>query len=55
MVMTILYARQQKKHRCKEQTFGLCRRRQGWDDLSEQHCNVYITMCKIDNQCKFDA
>ena len=24
MVMMTLYVRQQKKHRCKEQTFGLC-------------------------------
>ena len=24
MVMMTLYARQQKRHRCKEQTFGLC-------------------------------
>ena len=34
----ILYARQQKKkkkHRSKEQTFGLCGRRPGWDDLRE--------------------
>ena len=22
-------------HRCKEQTFGLCSRRRGWDDLRE--------------------
>ena len=29
------YARQQKRHRCKEQTFGLCGRRQEWDDLRE--------------------
>ena len=28
-----LHARQQKRH--KEQTFGLCRRRRGWDDLRE--------------------
>ena len=35
MIMTILYAKQQKRHRCKEQTFGLCGRRQGWDDLRE--------------------
>ena len=28
-----LYTRQQKRHRYKEQTFGLCGRRQGWDDL----------------------
>ena len=27
MVMMMLYARQQKRHRCKEQTFGLCGRR----------------------------
>ena len=30
-----LYVRQQKRHRCKEQTFGLCGRRQEWDDLQE--------------------
>ena len=35
MVMMTLYARQQKRHRCKEQTFGLCGRRRGWDDLRE--------------------
>ena len=33
----LLYARQQKSHRCKEQTFGLCGRRQAWDYLGEQH------------------
>ena len=30
-----LYATQQKRHICKEQTFGFCGRRQGWDDLRE--------------------
>ena len=30
-----LYVRQQKRHRDQEQTFGLCGRRQGWDDLRE--------------------
>ena len=35
MVTMTLYARQQKRDRCKEQTFGLCGRRQGWDDLRE--------------------
>ena len=25
------------------------------DDLKEQHWNVYVTMCKIDDQCNFDA
>ena len=35
IVMMTLYARQQKRHRCKEQTFGLCGRRRGCDDLRE--------------------
>ena len=35
MVMMTLYARQRKRHRCKEQSFGLCGRKQGWDDLGE--------------------
>ena len=33
--MITLYARQQNTHRCIEQSFGLCGRRQGWDDLRE--------------------
>ena len=37
MVMITLYVRQQKRHRCKEQTFGLCERGTGWDDLGEWH------------------
>ena len=35
MVMMTLYVRQQKRHRCKEQTVGLCGRGRGWDDLRE--------------------
>ena len=35
MVMTILYTRQQKRRRCKEQNFELCGRKGGWDDLRE--------------------
>ena len=35
MVMTTLYVRQKKRHRCKEQSFGLCGRGRGWDDLRE--------------------
>ena len=31
----IICARQQKRHRCIEQSFGLCGRRRGWDDLRE--------------------
>ena len=35
MVTITLYARQQKRHRCIEQYFGLCGRGRGWDDLGE--------------------
>ena len=37
IVMITLYARQQKRHRCIEQSFGLCGRGQGWDGLGEWH------------------
>ena len=37
MVMITLYAKQKKRHRCTEQTFGLCGRRRGWDVLKEHH------------------
>ena len=36
-----------------KQTFGLSGRRRGWDDLSEERWNIYITICKIDDQCEF--
>ena len=49
-----LYARQQKRHKCKEQTFGLCGRSWGWDDLREQHWNMYIIICEPDRQSRFD-
>ena len=34
-VTMTLYARQQKRDRCKEQNVGLCGRRRGWGDLRE--------------------
>ena len=37
MAMMTLYARQQKRHRCVERTFGLRGRGRGWDDLGEWH------------------
>ena len=37
MVMITLYVRQQKRHRCIEQAFGLCVRGKAWDDLGEWH------------------
>ena len=55
MVTMTLFTRQQKRHRCKEQTFGLCGRRQGWDDLKEAHWSMYIIICEIDRQSRFDA
>ena len=42
MVTITLYAKQKKRHRCIEQTFGLCGRRRGWDVSREQHRNMYI-------------
>ena len=40
MVMITLYVRQQKRHRCIEQSFGLCGRGRGWDDLGEYHVRI---------------
>ena len=37
MVMITPYAKQQKRHGCIEQSFGLCGRGRGWDDLGEWH------------------
>ena len=34
-VMMTLYARQQKRHSYKGQTFGLYGRKRGWDDFRE--------------------
>ena len=34
-VTMTLYARQEKRHRCVYQTFGLRGRGRGWDDLGE--------------------
>ena len=55
MVMITLYAKQKKKHRCIEQTFGLYGRRRGWDDLKGQHQNMYIIKCETDRQSRLDA
>ena len=54
-MMITLYARQQKRHRCIEQSVGLCRRGRGWDDLREQHWNMYIIICETNYQSRFDA
>ena len=55
MVMIALYAKQRKRHRCTEQTFGLCWRRRGWDVSREQHQNMYIIKGETDHQPRLDA
>ena len=42
LVTITLYARQQKRHRCVEQFFGLCGRGRGWYDLGE-----WLETCKL--------
>ena len=44
-----------KRHRCTEQTFGLYGIRRGWDDLREEHRNMYIIKCETDHQPRLDA
>ena len=55
MVMITLYARQQKRHRCIEQSFGLCGRGRWWDDLGEWHWNMYNIIYEANRQSRFDA
>ena len=54
MVTITLYTRQQKRHWCIEQSFGLCGRR-GWDDLGEWHWNMYNIIYETSCQSRFDA
>ena len=51
--MITLCARQQKRHRCIEQSFGLCGRGRGWDDLGEWHWSMYIIICEVDRRSRF--
>ena len=44
-----------KRHRCIEQSFGLCGRGRGWDDLGEWHWNIYNIIYEMNRQSKFDA
>ena len=36
-------------------SFGLYGRRQAWDDLREQHQNMYMIKCETDHQPRLDA
>ena len=45
MIMMTLYARQRKRHRCKEQSFGLCGRGEGgmiWENSIETCIFPYV-------------
>ena len=55
MVTITLYAREQKRHRCIEQSFGLCGRGRGWDDLGEWHRNMDNIIYETNHQSRFDA
>ena len=55
MVTITLYARQQKRHRCIEQSFGLCGRGSGRDDLGEWHWNMYNIIYETNCQSRFDT
>ena len=55
MVMMTLYAKQKKRHRCTEQTFGLFGRRREWDVSREQHRNMYTIYSETDHQPRLDA
>ena len=55
MVTITLYTRQQKRHWYIEQSFGLCGRGRGWDDLGEWHWNMYNIIYEMNRQPRFDA
>ena len=55
MVTITLYVKQKKRHRCIEQTLGLCGRRRGWDVSGEQHRSMCIIEGKTDHQPRLDA
>ena len=55
MVMITLYVRQQKRHRCIEQCFGLCESGRGWEDLGECQCKMYNIIYEINCQSRFES
>jgi len=55
MITITLYTRQQKRHWCIEQSFGLCGRGRGWDDLGEWHWNTYNIIYRTSRQSRFNA
>ena len=55
MITITLYMRQQKRHWCIEQSFGLCGRGRGWDDLGEWYWNMYNIIYEMSRQSRFNA
>ena len=55
MVTITLCTRQQKRHWCINQSYGLCGRGRGWGDLGEWHWNMYNIMYEMSRQSRFDA
>ena len=51
MVRITLYVRQQKRHRCIEQSFGLCGRGVIWENGIE----TCIISYEMNHQSRFDA
>ena len=45
----------QKRHWCIQQSFGVCGRGGGWDDLGEWHWNMYNIIYETSRQSRFDA
>ena len=55
MVTITLNAKQQKRHRCIEQSFGLCGRGSGgmiWENGIE---NMYNIICEMNRQSRFNV
>ena len=55
MVTITLYTRQQKRHWCIKQSFGLHGRGRGWDDLGEWRWNMYKIIYETSCQSRFNA
>ena len=53
MVLMNLFAGQQWRYRCREQTSGHSWGRRGREELRKWHWNIYVSRCKIDTQWEF--
>ena len=47
--------KEKQKAKLKQQSFGLCGRGRGWDDLGEWHWNMYNIIYETSRQSRFDA